>query len=117
MTRSGVRCYLEANLTVPIADRAIKIQIQTYSPAPVLGTLPGPTARSATCRFGRLYTHIQALNSPPHLNSSYAARVEMSMDALRVGTRVDILWDVTKGRRKTRVWWGAAIIIIGSHGT
>jgi hypothetical protein len=31
------------------------------------------------------------------------------MEALRVGTRVAILWDVTKGRRKTSVWWSATI--------
>jgi hypothetical protein len=37
------------------------------------------------------------------------------MEALRVGTRVSILWDVTKGRSKTSVWWSAAIISIASR--
>jgi hypothetical protein len=115
MTYGGVRFYLGADLIVPVADRVINSN-SNYSPAPMLGTLPGPTARSATCQFGRPYTHIQTLNSPPHLNSSYAAIVEMSMDALRVGTRVDILWDLTKGRRKMNVWWGASIISIRSRG-
>jgi hypothetical protein len=38
-----------------------------------------------------LYTHIQTPSSPRRLNSSYRARVEMKMEALRVGTREDIL--------------------------
>jgi hypothetical protein len=37
------------------------------------------------------------------------------MEVLRFGNRVAILWDVTKGRRKTSVWWSAAIISISSR--
>jgi hypothetical protein len=34
------------------------------------------------------------------------------MEALRVFTRVAILWDVTNDRMKTSVWWSAPIISI-----
>lgn len=40
----------------------------------------------------------------------------MKIEALCVGTRVEVLWDITKRRRKSSVWWGAAIISIESSG-
>jgi hypothetical protein len=64
------------------------------------------------------YTYKQRSNSRPYLSSSRTVarpRVELKIEALRAGTLVAIPWDVTKGRRKTSVWWSAVIISIASR--
>jgi hypothetical protein len=40
----------------------------------------------------------------------------MSVNALYTGGRVEVLWDITEGTRKKRVWWTASIATIGRPG-
>jgi hypothetical protein len=42
--------------------------------------------------------------------------IDMSIDALHAGDRIEVLWDITEGKRKTSVWWTAAIATIGRPG-
>jgi hypothetical protein len=53
--------------------------------------------------------------SPQQLLNGSSTKSRIDNGALSVGTRVAILWDVTKGGRKTSVWWSAAIISIASR--
>jgi hypothetical protein len=109
---SGDRYYLgNLNFSRHVRRDQLKIKI-SFDPPSVC-----PIARSLRHEVSNWHwprTHLQRHNYSPPYESLTNGR--MIVEALRVGTRVEILWDVTKGIRQTNVWWSAANTSIPSRG-